>query len=256
MYLLELIFHSTTGVIDADRASHVLNTLFHTWRMNGQIAGREWGSAEVRDAVHTTVLCPESTALASAFDNSYVHAAKAELAQADLNAPLIRVIGKDIDGLDPCDCPTPSTYVLSTNYLSLESPVRCGACFQPVPLYRLPRTQHDEYADIVSWQSDYQACDSLFMNSQVLERVTHREMSSVQSSLATMGRRICQRIEQHTRVPTYYALMKHLGRRRSMEQRRSCPSCGGQWALPTPWHHFDFRCDPCRLVANIAWSVR
>lgn len=256
MYILELTYRLARGHVDTDHASHLLNALLHAWRMNGQIAGREWGSAEVNGAFQTTMLCPEITALSSALDNFYVHAAKDDLTQAGFSEPVYRIIGKDVDGSEPCACSQASTYILSTNYLTLESPVRCGTCFQPVPLYRLPRTHQDEYYDIVCWQSDYQACDNLFMNSQVLEQSTHRELSQIRSNLSQIGRRICQLIEQRTGVITYYALMKHLGRSRSSEQRRLCPSCGGQWALPTPWHNFDFRCDACRLVSNIAWSVR
>ncbi|MCG8348945.1 MAG: Zn-ribbon-containing protein, partial [Chloroflexales bacterium] len=89
---------------------------------------------------------------------------------------------------------------------------RCGDCFDQAPLYRLPKTYDDEYYDIIEWQSNYQACDTLFMNSVVLERATNREMSRIESALSQEGCQICRRIEQLTGVPTYYRVQKHYGR--------------------------------------------
>jgi predicted nucleic acid-binding Zn ribbon protein len=44
---------------------------------------------------------------------------------------------------------------------------------------------------------------------------------------------------------------------RKREQRRRCPLCGGAWRLEKPLHRlFDFKCDMCRLVSNLAWDVR
>jgi hypothetical protein len=45
----------------------------------------------------------------------------------------------------------------------------------------------DEYDDVVHWQSNYQACDTLQMNSSVLERAAMREMSRLDSQLTRDG---------------------------------------------------------------------
>jgi len=43
----------------------------------------------------------------------------------------------------------------------------------------------------------------------------------------------------------------------SAEMRRKCPGCRGPWLLKKPLHgKFDFRCDKCHLLSNIAWNIR
>ena len=58
-------------------------------------------------------------------------------------------------------------------------------------------------------------------------------------------------------VSSYINLKKGSGNDIESERGRRCPGCDGAWMLDEPWHGlFDFRCDPCRLVSNIAFNVR
>ena len=149
------------------------------------------------------------------------------------------------------------SYILYTTYVSLESPIRCGDCFGGIPLYRLPATRDDEYGDIITWESDYKACDTLQMNCSTGERFGLSQLSKHDSSLAIRGREICNRITVTTGIPTYYYLLKSSGKGLKAEQARKCPSCKGEWLLQEPLHGlFNFQCDGCRLLSNIAWSVR
>jgi predicted nucleic acid-binding Zn ribbon protein len=241
---------------DDDQISQVLNNLLSFWRMNGQVLGREFGIAAGDQEYRISVLCPEATSLDLIWANRYVRAGLAAIEQLGLVLQLPVVVGQDIDGADGCECSQSSSYILTTDYLSLESPIRCGDCFGPVPLYRLPKTYDDEYYNIICWQSDYQACDRLFMNSRVLERATNREMAKVDSALSRQGREICHLLTQLTSVPTYYHIKTHYGRSLAKERARRCPACGGAWALVAAWHRFDFRCDGCQLVGNIAYDCR
>jgi predicted nucleic acid-binding Zn ribbon protein len=255
-FVIELTYQlAPDSPIDDDKASHLLNFLLGVYRMNGQIVGREWGIARDSAMYRIAVLCPEETSLDDRWDNKYTRSAKDEIRAAGLVAHLPRVIGYDIDGAAPCACAAPTAYILTTNYLSLESPLRCGDCFDQAPLYRLPKTYDDEYSDIIGWQSNYQACDTLFMNSVVLERATHREMSRIESALSQEGHQICRQIEQLTGIPTYYRVQTHYGRSLRSERKRCCPLCGEQWLLEEAWHRFDFKCVTCRLVGNIAYSL-
>ncbi len=89
------------------------------------------------------------------------------------------------------------------------------------------------------------------------ERFGLRELSNAGSSLSRRGRAACARIAKVTGTPTYYYLMRSGGRSLAREHERRCPGCNGRWRLEEPWHRlFDFRCDRCRLVSNIAWEVR
>jgi len=147
--------------------------------------------------------------------------------------------------------------ILFTTHLEVQSPVRCGDCFGPVPLYALPPTYNDEeHYGVVKWAADYQACDRLQMGCATGERFGLREMSHFGSSLSRRGREVCRVIERKTGTPTYYHLFRWKGRGLAAERRRACPGCGGAWLLPARRHErFDFRCEACRLLSNIAFSL-
>jgi predicted nucleic acid-binding Zn ribbon protein len=242
---------------DRDEISDAVSWLLGALRMNGQICGKEWPIILGDGSCAIYVMLPAADALSPDHHNSYVRKIIAErLPQAGVSEPRITILGEDLDGDDPCPCGTPPSYVLYTTYTCLESPVRCGGCFLPIPLYSLPKTNHDEYSDVISWQSNYQACDTLQMNCQVLERAATREISRLESSLSQEGLRICREWAESTGVPFYYYLYRYGARSLAQERKRLCPSCGGPWLLGEPWHLFDFKCDRCRLLSNIAWDVR
>jgi predicted nucleic acid-binding Zn ribbon protein len=85
------------------------------------------------------------------------------------------------------------------------------------------------------------------------ERFALREMGRHDSRLSQRGRAICGNIEELTGRPAYYHLHRYYGRSYRKEAERRCPECGGEWRLPETWHRlFDFRCDNCRLLSNMA----
>lgn len=45
------------------------------------------------------------------------------------------------------------------------------------------------------------------------------------------------------------------GRGLVLERARRCPGRGGEWSLPKTLHIFDFKCDRCQLLSNIACDV-
>lgn len=255
MYIAELSF-AILDEHDQEAASHAINDLLGSFRMNGQICGREWCIAERSGSYVAFVLLPAQNALDIAFANKYVHKGLQAFAEAGLHFPIITLLGPDIDEVVPCSCIAPPSYILYTTYLALVPPLRCGKCFQQVPLYRLPKTYDDGYYDIVCWQSDYQSCDALQMNCRTLERSATRQLSRMDSTLSRQGIDICARITAATGVPTYYYLYRYGARGLKQERRRVCPSCQREWLLEEEWHLFDFKCDRCRLVSNIAWDVR
>lgn len=242
---------------DLDEVSDAVNRLLGALRMNGQVCGGEWPIVQGNASCATYVMLPVADALSPDHHSVYVREILAGvLARAGVSEPRITILGEDLDGDRSCQCGTPPSYVLYTTYVSLETPVRCGGCFLPVPLYSLPKTNHDEYSDVISWQSNYQACDTLQMGCQVLERAATRELSRVDSTLSQEGLRICREWESSTGAPFYYYLYRYGARSRARELARLCPGCGGSWRLEEPWHLFDFKCDRCRLLSNIAWDVR
>jgi predicted nucleic acid-binding Zn ribbon protein len=246
---------SETG--DLDQQSHAVNELLGVLRMDGHVLGREFPIAVEPGQVTVTVLIPDWDALEPSTYNDYCRGSLAGFAAAGLDAPAFTILGRDIDGGDPCDCPVRSSLILYTTYLALGPPAWCGDCFGYVPLYRLPRLYYGEQFPLICWQSDYQACDTLQMNCRTGERFGLRQLGDLQSSLSRRGRDIAQALSDITGCPVYYYLYRHGARSRAAELRRQCPACGGDWRLPRLWHDlFDFRCDACRLLSNIAWDVR
>jgi hypothetical protein len=133
----------------------------------------------------------------------------------------------------------------------------CIDCNGIVPLYRLPPSSTGEHSELLSWKSNYRACDALQMNCTVGERFGKRQTSDLASELSRSGLAVCRDLKRLTGRPVYYYLYRESTRSHSVELRRKCPNCGGPWRLQEPLHgKFDFKCDKCRLLSNIAWSAR
>ena len=64
-----------------------------------------------------------------------------------------------------------------------------------------------------------------------------------------------QAFSASTGLPVYYYLHRYRTRPRATDALQPCPACGGPWKLAEPLHErFDFRCDACRLLANLPAS--
>jgi predicted nucleic acid-binding Zn ribbon protein len=226
-------------------------------QQNGQILG-DSPTARVRGGYLVVVGVPCVDALNVRRGNKWVRRTAARLLDGGVRLPRVRVLGSRTGTPNPCRCRRRPSLMLFTNFLSDESPVRCNACFRPVPLFTLPRMgDAGNYSDILSWQSAYQAMDTLYVGSGPGEHFAHRQMSDVRSPLSRDGREVAEHIEKKTRRPVYYYLMKHYGISDAHERRRRCPSCKRAWILSKPLHGiFDFRCDRCRLLSNVAFDVR
>src|SRR5439155_18113570 len=131
---------------------------------------------------------------------------------------------------------SPKTFILFTHMFSSSPPVRCGTCFMPVPLYRLPHTRDAEYLNVLHWVADYRACDTLQMHCTTGERFGESQLGRVDSALSRQGRALAAELAAALDRPVYYNLFKARGRNRKTELARKCPSCGRKWHLREPWH--------------------
>lgn len=172
-----------------------------------------------------------------------------------LEKPTLKILGEETYEHISCACKNSSAYILFTHYVSIQSPLKCYDCFSPIPLYRIPRFESGDYYRIICWQSDYKSCDSLQMNCTTGERFAMNQMSNLDSSLSKQGISICNKIKILTKKNCYYYLYKHNGKSKKKELERKCPSCNGEWLLDEIFFKFDFKCDKCHLLSNIAYSV-
>jgi len=255
MYAVELQFDLQTRRASYARLSKI-SSLIAALVKNGNLLDQYVLTAESKKwTVHG--MTPARDAFRKANWNSFVQQEMVALAKANLEHPRIRFLGIVPETAPACRCSKPRGFYLFTTFLQLEPPVRCIHCSGTVPLYRLPSSKTGEHFELRSWASNYQSCDTLQMNSSVGTRFGERQMSDPTSSLSRTGLAVCRELEGLTGRPVYYYLYRGNAQSRPKELRRACPACGGQWLLKKPLHgKFDFKCNHCRLLSNIAWNVR
>jgi predicted nucleic acid-binding Zn ribbon protein len=247
MYTADIRF---PGDADVD----AVEALIAAWYKNGQVL--DWQTAKSADLVRVLALLPKPNALEPANNNTYAAQALKDLAARHINPPEVLLLGVDPESTVPCACIRRESLVLFTTYMSKQSPLRCGDCFGPVPLYELPHIHDHEHLRVLQWAADYKACDTLQMHCTTGERFAESQLGRHDSALSRQGREIAAAGSRLTGIPIYYFLMKARGVSSTAELRRLCPSCGGSWLRNESWHGlFDFKCEPCRLVSSIANSV-
>lgn len=223
-----------------------LAVFLHTLRRNGQLIEQHWNLVEQNGVVKLYCIAPDEDALEPRHYNRYGLEALGGLIQRSLRPPVFRVIGKTLGLSDACACESPSYYVLFSNFVAEYSPVSCGDCNLPVPLYKLPGDSEDEYYALRQWQGEYKACDSLFVLSGVGEGFGYREISEIESPLTKEGLEICREMSQKSKRPFYYFLHRHY-----VPQESTCPGCGQEWKLDGKLHGiYTFKCDQCRLLSD------
>lgn len=221
-------------------------------------SGQTQGKSTLQFFSENKLLCYEQTIEANSLDeknnNYYVNERIGiieELARAKLK---IKVAGKLSDEhTEACSCKKSEFYILITNYLSINSPISCGSCYRDIPLYRLPVYNDYGYGNILSWESNYQSCDTLQMNCEVGEIWAMKQMWRLDSALSQQGIEICKKLTELTRIPTYYYLYNYRQISHKKDKACKCPSCNGEWLLNEELHNlFNFKCNDCNLLSSLS----
>ena len=243
---------------EEDEALRIASSILGSMWQNGQLSVRDFSVLSSPQGFSAFVTIPAEDALESRNHNKWVELGIDRFIAQGGQRPTFAVIGRDTESFDVCDCTESHGYVLYTRWLSCESPLRCAFCFDPIPLYRVPPTYDEsEFWNLRSWEADYQACDTLQMHCTVLERTTMNQLSRLNSALNKSGLKIRNLIAASTKQPVYYYLYVQTGADLNSEVARKCPKCGDNWLLKKPWHdRFDFKCDKCHLLSNIALDLR
>ncbi len=257
MYLAELQFRivADTSYHDAELA---IRQYVETLIFNGQVLGREFPTVLQSDVFCSRVVIPAEDALHSGNNSINTKDAAQQLIEAGLGYPAVKLIGQDLMSPYSSPEPTPSAYILFTTFADTCSPVRCLEHLSPVPLYQLSATNEADYEPIIRWQLQYQALDEIQMQQErVLQKTAENSLQQLNSRLNRQGRQLAHKLEQQTGKPVYYALYSGSSKSCDTEPYKVCPGCGQQWRLAEPLHQlFDFKCDHCRLLSNIAWECQ
>lgn len=256
MYLAQLEFKVIADT-DFSSAERAIRRYLEQLIFNGQVLGREFPTAWQQDRFNCRIVLPAQDALEQRCHSERGLTALQQLADAGLAYPQLQILGMDLMSQHTDPCPHADAYILYSRFNDTCSAVRCAEHLAPVPLYRLHTKQQDHEA-LIRWQLQYQALDEIQMQqSRVLRKSAERSLQQLHSNLNRQGRKLARQLERSQNKPVYYALYSGSSANCSKEASKTCPGCGAPWHLAEPWHDiFDFRCEPCRLVSNIAWDCQ
>jgi predicted nucleic acid-binding Zn ribbon protein len=250
MYIQEISIEINAD-IDRDELVEEFDLLMGSYRGSGQTQGR----IEPQYINENKIVCLpytlEEDSLNEKYNNFYVNSSIKKIEELCNSTMQYKTAGIYSESYEPpCTCKKPKFYILTTNYVSIDSPLTCGTCNKPVPLYRLPHYDDHGYIPILSWETNYISCDSLQMNCRVGERWALNQMQNVNSQLSKQGLKICRRIEKLTNIPAYYYLYNYK-KIRGDESLKPCPICNKEWYLKKQIHGFyDFKCDGCKIIST------
>lgn len=233
-YIAKIVVYRTQQPEQDQELVEALDSLFASWRMSGRVLGDILLTSESAETYSSFVMIPDQDALEQQYDNIYVKADFERIAANANQPPVIEILGRDPSSAEVCSCQQSSLYVLYSYDVALESPLRCGDCGQPVPLYRIPYTYHDEeFFNIIAWNSSYQACDKLYMNSYVLEKEAEAQLFRLESDLGSLSKEVCRSISAASGVACYPFIQT------SEHEGQHCPFCNGELvdcsAQDAPW---------------------
>jgi predicted nucleic acid-binding Zn ribbon protein len=201
MYIQEITLDITPD-LDADLMIDEFNWLMSNYHKNGQILS----GAQTQFLSGNKIVCLpytlEKDSLDAKFNNSHVNKQikrLRDLCNADLK---IRVLGTDYNSNnETCSCTSHSTFLLSALSFTRDSAVMCGDCRLSLPLYRLPKTDDDNYTSILNWQLSTMICDGF----EIINLNTKKIPSLPENILLALdkqGYALCEKLEHLTGVKT------------------------------------------------------
>jgi predicted nucleic acid-binding Zn ribbon protein len=200
MYIHEITLNLSPD-LDADLLVDEFNWLMSSYHKNGQILS----GAQTQYITGRKIICLpytlEEDSLSAKYNNSHVNKQVKRL--EDLcNAKIeFRIIGNSSEHHNEvCTCKSQSAYYLTALSFSRDSGVMCGDCRLSVPLYKLPKTDDDNYTSILNWQLSSMICDGFDIIN--LKTEIPSLPNSVLLSLDKLGFEICENIELKTGIKT------------------------------------------------------
>lgn len=254
MILAQITFGSQ-GQALRDEKQDAAESFLCSLLKNGQIY-REYNFAWFKGNLIAYVQVARPDSMEERYHSQPVQSDLATVVELFGQSPQWQLMDDDIPGKLPTWEESPWLF-LYTHAFDDSSPVCCGNTGSPIPLYLLPVSDKAR-EQIYFWARSYYHHDHIWLISGALEIAAYKQLADPTSQLSVSGRQLCSVIEKAAQKPTYYYLMRYWGRAGS-EAQRLCPLCGRPWHVlddfeERPFHHFHFRCDPCRIVSRVADS--
>ena len=241
MQYFKILLRPKKQLVHVDYCEQLISESFNILRKNGQVYE---GFQVVReeDAYAVYIIMPGEDALDLAFCTEETVEAVKNLAAIFLLE--IIPLGEVISCESSCGCAAPSWYMLYTDLDTSVSPVVCGDCGKPVPLYKLPAILDKEgQSNFIGWQDQFKALQRLDGYNYAAE-MTEDALYNPQSRINKMGRALCRAMEKAKSVPVFY----HLELKR--EAAGACPVCGREWSRTPNADIASKLCTFCRIAVD------
>lgn len=137
-----------------------------------------------------------------------------------------KILGQNLTyGEDYCECNNPSFYMLRGDVKDDNSPIVCGDCEQPVPLYKLP-CDNDEllHAELLAWHKAYITFMDMITEDVYPVNEIEREFANPRSNISKWGIEYCNSLEKLIEKTVYYYLYNP-----KEKAPKKCPVCGKMW---------------------------
>lgn len=252
MYIQELSIEIRSEV-DKNELVDRFHSFLYSLRKNGQSQSKQEASFVLDNFIRCNIQTLEKESLNKKYNTEWVKAQLKELENDCLSKLQIKKLGKTFENyLGVCKCKKNDSLILYTHLFNDEGALRCGTCFKPIPLYKLPSLDQPIKEKILNWEQDYICCDKLQIGSRVGDKWATKQMTDSASQLSKEGIAICSKIKMMTGIPTYYYLFNFRKVKMEHDKTRLCPSCGGHWLLDKPLDKlFDFKCNRCELISSL-----
>lgn len=247
----EVVININTNNVNNEKQVDTLQLWLGAMRFNGQILGFHQVISRKKDCYCIYSNIPEADSLDAKHANIHVEKCYKNILSSGMEIYQIHVMGDNPGGMPHCECNIHPFFILYTDYFSIDAPVRCGQCFNPVSLYKLPKLDESGYENLLNWQYTYQALDQLFISSGIGESFALSQLTGIRSQLTKDGVFLCEELAEKTGAECYYYLLQYSENEDSMTSSKECPSCKKHWILEkTIFSKFRSMCKTCHLISN------
>lgn len=218
-----------------------------------QIINKEWQYEPIESGLSINLFCPEKDSYKEKNSTSYGNSWKKRI-EEELKCKFhFQYVGIDPE-FGKTNIPKKCDFfILKT---ARFSPIIEGSSLNQIPFYKIPYTHQkgESYYDILSWENNFEMVEKLWYNGFVGEKYMQSQLQNHDSDLSKQGIECCKRIEELTKVPTYFFLFNYRAWGQKKDKARKCPSCGNDWLIEGKTFNdfYAFKCDQCRLISELS----